>query len=230
MDPNDGAVRVFYHVCATGDAALDVVRDQACKLLWSGVYDAAAALDAYVCGPATRRAAELLRSMGSKWRVHERPADASFERLTLLEARRACAPGDRVLYLHSKGVTRAGDQAACVRDWRDVLELACVKEWRACVTLLDVFDAVGANGRAAAAGVPRHFSGNFWWATGAHLKRLPPEIGPGYVDPEMWVGREGRLWSVLDTCDLEPGGVNHYETRCPLARVLDGPRRGRELP
>ncbi|KAK9904321.1 hypothetical protein WJX75_009107 [Coccomyxa subellipsoidea] len=45
-----------------------------------------------------------------------------------------------------------------------------------------------------------HFSGNFWWATGAYLLTLDPKIGDLYHDPELFIGSNAprffSLWQI----------------------------------
>ncbi len=46
----------------------------------------------------------------------------------------------------------------------------------------------------------RHFSGNFWWTTGAHYASLPEAIGGDYLGPEFHVllrneSRVAQVWA-----------------------------------
>lgn len=176
---------VFYHVCATGPDWEAIVRGQVTRLIFSGLYRAARAVHCFVSGPHAHAAAAVLSDHGSKVVVETvAPEDVSFERLTLTRMPHLVQPADRVLYMHSKGVTKPG--SAGVRDWSLFMEYHLVHGWRACMDVLD-------SGRSDAVGClygtsPRpHFSGNYWWCTGAHVLRLPRVIGPGYCDPEMHV-------------------------------------------
>ena len=44
-----------------------------------------------------------------------------------------------------------------------------------------------------------HYSGNYWWSTGAYFATLPPDIGPDYYDPEKHLflnrPRAALVWS-----------------------------------
>lgn len=178
-----GALRVVYHICATGPWE-GIVRDQLTKLVFSGLYECLAAVHCCISGPEATRVPAVVTEYGSKVRVeHVDPEDDTYERMTLTRMRQWVEPDDRVLYIHTKGVTKP--DSLCVYHWRFFMEYYLVHRWRECVSALDGgAHVVGVMFRAR----PHpHFSGNFWWCTGAHALRLPRDIGPGYTDPEMHV-------------------------------------------
>lgn len=207
------SIRVVYHVHARDDGSWEpVVREQAHGLLLSGLYAACDAVHCFVSGDpaAARAAAAFVASRGAKVCVACVPGDASHERLALHGLRGLVTPGDRVLYLHSKGVTKPGDER--VADWRRMMEHFLVGGWRRCVELLDGQDLVGCNWRAE----PRpHFSGNFWWARADHLLRLPESVGPEYCDPEFYVAAPPPGHAPPGVVCLHESGVDHYKTSYP---------------
>lgn len=216
------AVKVFYHVCAVGPWEA-IVRDQLAKIHFSGLYDAVEYVACFVAGPEAQRAVEVLREYGAKVAVHAcEPGDTSYERLTLLGMHKLVRPGDKLLYMHSKGVTKGNSQK--VLHWRQCMEHALVKSWQRCVDLLEVADAVGTNFRAAPA---LHYSGNFWWCTGAHFMRLPHRIGDNYLDPEMYV-----LSVQCNAVAFLGSEINHYHTDYPMDRYCDlkEPAQVRKVP
>ena len=102
------------------------------------------------------------------------------------EYSRSCAAaGDEkyVLYMHTKGVHDHGDFAAKWQ-WRKIMQAAVVTHHQRCIQLLDAgYDAVGINavnmfmeGHERTMKVNKehawHYSGNFWWASTAHIARL----------------------------------------------------------
>lgn len=185
------------------------------KLHFSGLYDACTDVNCWVSGEHAAEARAVLLEQGRKVVVHAcEPGDASYERLTLLGMRPLVRPDDKILYLHSKGVTKgnATNVATNVLHWRQYMEWQLVKGWKRCVDLLDTADAVGCNHRPS----PHHYSGNFWWCTGRHFLRLPPSIGGDYLDPEMYV-----LSVPCRPVALPCSGVNHYHEPYPLARYCD---------
>ena len=158
-------VRVFYHVrTAAGQAWEAGVRDQLAKIHWSGLYDAAEAVHVGVCGPDAEACLAVLREYGAK--VAAAAVEGSGSETFALMMRRLVRPEDRLVYLHNgSGGTDNDDLRQ-----RQYVEHTMVKKWRRCVDLLAIADVVG-TGYTAQHG----FSGNFWWCTGAHYLRLPPQ-------------------------------------------------------
>ncbi len=93
----------------------------------------------------------------------------------------------RILYVHTKGVRKNGDEV-CVRSWRKLLEYyTIINHDIALQYLMKNYDTVGSNvinmspstnpeTRYLYAVNPNHFfhySGNFWWTTAEHVRRLP---------------------------------------------------------
>ena len=110
----------------------------------------------------------------------------------------------RVLYLHTKGVTRGENMF--IKDWVKYLCYFNIYKHQDCLSMLDTHDAVGVNLNSN----PTHFSGNFWWSTSKHIKQLGPCINKNYNSPEFWVtcvkGNYKELWK---------SGVNHYNQPYP---------------
>jgi hypothetical protein len=108
--PPAAPVKLFLHVCAKNNAER-IVGEIIAAVHMSGLYRELAAAYIYICGDhATILAvvARIARS-GAKWSiVKTAPGDTTYERLTLTDMHRHVAPGDHVLYLHSKGVTQCG--------------------------------------------------------------------------------------------------------------------------
>lgn len=74
----------------------------------------------------------------------------------------------KVLYLHLKGITHNKINQI---DWRNFMEWGCIENWRNCIEMLDSgFDTAGVNFMD----IPtRHYSGNIWWTTSSHIRKLP---------------------------------------------------------
>ena len=112
---------------------------------------------------------------------------------------------ENVLYLHSKGVTRLGDKN--VNSWIDYMEYFCIEKYQDRLTELQQYDATGVN-------IQHHYefttsllySGNFWWATGRHIKTLVPCNEYDRRLAELWVctNTQGRY-----NC-IHSSGINHY--------------------
>lgn len=95
--------------------------------------------------------------------------DTTFERLTLLRIKDTITPRTRILYMHSKGVRHSPKDGAIIQHWRVMMEYFLVRHWRTCQCLLQLYDTVGICLRTNPPDIawPTHYSGNFWWTTGA---------------------------------------------------------------
>ena len=128
---------------------------------------------------------------------HEMVTLQTVERLA-----RGLADDGLVLYCHSKGVTyRPGTSAAArAASWRRAMLAHVVRGWRDDVSALvgGPHDAAGPFFLEADVWRPRipdfgpysYFAGNFWWATAAHLRRLPAVgLDVPRHDAEVWIAR-----------------------------------------
>jgi hypothetical protein len=110
-----------------------------------------------------------------------------------------------VLYLHSKGVTKPYDLG--VKDWTKCMKYFNIYKHEECIgKLVEGYDAVGINFHLT----PKyHFSGNFWWTSYSHIRRLQRLVFDNYLSPEMWIcsNIEGRYYCAFHT------RVDHYQRR-----------------
>jgi hypothetical protein len=100
-----------------------------------------------------------------------------------------------VLYLHSKGVTKP--HVYPIYDWVELMLYYLIEEWRVCIEGLKQYDTVGVN-------LHVHYSGNMWWTTGKHLRKIGKLHMKNYLDSEMHICKSGShlgLWN---------SGINHY--------------------
>ena len=110
-----------------------------------------------------------------------------YERPTLLHMRKYSEIDNNntlYWYLHTKGITHFGTKKENnVLDWIKLMLYWNIEYWQFAVyKLLHKYDTYGCN---AIKNV--HYSGNFWWATAKHIKRLPKYIKPYYTAPEDWI-------------------------------------------
>jgi hypothetical protein len=106
-----------------------------------------------------------------------------------------------VLYLHTKGVSYQPIHTN-VEDWIKYMLYFLVEKHETCLDLLKENDAVGVNLRkSSTCGTiphPLHYSGNFWWSSSRHIKRLDPTGVRNKYAPEMWVtSHEGARYRCL---------------------------------
>lgn len=194
--------RVFYHTYAPKQESLDVIIDllnRSTKLL-----DCVDEFNVILTGELSE---ELLKRKEMK-DIAEKSDKFTFfldknnfgERSTLHLLHRKVGKDDKVFYFHSKGATKADTPwIDVINGWSYKLIYFLVDQREKCVNFLDDYDVVGANywgeftpdscrkSCDQATNPPPHFSGNFWWARGDHIKRLNVPIGLDYNDPEFWV-------------------------------------------
>lgn len=216
------AIIVVYHVCAYGRGAKaawsTILREQVDKMHCSGLYAACRGIHCFVSGSDADTCVAWLRAQGAKFVIEAcEPEDRSYERLALegMHQKHLIPSKEELalLYLHSKGVTKKGVSADRVADWRRYMEYWLIGRWRECVRRLSNTDVVGVNCHAT----PRlHFSGNFWWARGDYVRRLPKRIDKNYFAPEWYVcSKSPRIFSWMES------GVDHYRKAYPPIEYID---------
>lgn len=185
--PPPAPVRVVYHVAGIGGHWRQIVREQLDQFRAAGLTrvhctHVGTGL-AELIGLARAAAVELVVcSSDADPKQYERPGIRLAHRLAL-------AADGPVLYCHSKGVSRPLHEPVW-HEWRRLMARHVVGDWR-------VHAAEIAAGRIDAAGVNwwtkndwTHFSGNFWIASAAWLRKLP-DPDKYYRDRwscERWVG------------------------------------------
>jgi hypothetical protein len=122
-------------------------------------------------------------------------------------------PDHKILYLHSKGVTKNNKK---VSDWRDLMNYFMIESWEECINYLKNFDAVGCNySEDTWLGYHPHFSGNFWWANASYINELDDSMLTSSLrwDREFWIGSgNGKLYGIHNS------KINHYEEDYPKER------------
>lgn len=117
-----------------------------------------------------------------------------------------------IWYGHTKGITKIGTWCEeNVWDWLDYLLYFNFEQWRnATEVLKNKWNTYGVNLRLKP---EKHYSGNFWWSKSSYIKTLPQEIGPAYLDSEMWIGRSPEFCGY----NAKESYIDHYR---------DGYKRG----
>lgn len=186
---NGPAIKVYYHVFCNKDTQ-PIVFSQCTNILFSGLYRKANSISVSLTGEQKYidEMQALIEKFGPKFTFVKGPGDTSAERFTLTRLRKEAQPGDKILYIHSKGVTRPN--LSTVVWWRIWMEYFLMVKAEECLRELDTHDVVGAGWFVVNfAGITHpHFSGNFWWARGDYIQKLSEKIGADYYDPEFWIG------------------------------------------
>lgn len=159
---------------------------------------------------------EILKKCGvltDQYQIRLREAEANqFERPTLKMIREdaimAVKQGNgnqRILYLHSKGVSHTTPSLVAFIDaWTNTMLYYLVSNYSLCSNLLQHHDVCGVGFRKDPS---PHFSGNFWMTKAKYMSAMPKKIGDKYLDPEMYIlGKEN-----VKVCSLwnDVGGYAH---------------------
>jgi len=96
-------------------------------------------------------------------------------------------------------------------DWINLLIYWNIEKWKDAILALDTYDTYGCNFYKNDNVNPDHYSGNFFWVSSEHLKKLNTIIGPKYNDPEFW------LFNTLsyNYFEIYNSKINHYELPYP---------------
>ena len=110
-----------------------------------------------------------------------------------------------ILYLHTKGILHNNDN---VNDWIEMMLHFLID--KKCISLLKDYDTLGCN----YCDNPKHYSGNFWWATSNYLSTLS-DCMPNKNDAEFWLHIGNPKYFVL-----HQSGINHYYERYPKEKYV----------
>lgn len=197
-------IHVYWHIAQLNNWR-SVVEQQLDRLNKSGLGVAAASITVVMLG-------EEQYDFPSNMKVLQWPELGLFEFMTLQkvweDSKHKHASDDVVFYFHTKGVSRAGQ--VNVDDWRLYMEKCLIDDWGKCVIKLKDFDTCGVEFRS---GPKPHYSGNFWWATCEHIKKLPlPVVVPDRYYAEKWV--LGSVQPLANLSCVGCLGLNMYLNKC----------------
>lgn len=130
-------------------------------------------------------------------------------------------PNDKILYLHTKGVSydRNHPWYQGAKDWTHFMLYCNVHHHKSCIELLDYVDVVGCNHRNQFSNQrpdPNHFSGNFWWANANYINKLSINELNGKMDAEWWLFKQSPTFINIHRCPF-----GHYENRYPMILYVD---------
>lgn len=153
-----------------------------------------------------------------------------FELSTLNELKKFCDESTddfNVLYLHHKGASRLRTRKHVhITDWRKYMTYFNVELWKDCVAALNTgYDTAGVEWTEKS-NFPKHYSGNFWWATAKYIRSLPNIVRPSdnnfinnsqfglkahyRFDAEAWIGLSNPRAMSFNTSNID-----HYRESYP---------------
>jgi hypothetical protein len=223
-----GRTLVFYHIYCNKHTE-NIVRGQIVNIVFSGLYKRVDIVNCFLVGEPNyiHKVEQLLNISGKKFKIVAKgPNDKTYERFTLLKMRDPANSfihsTDKLLYIHSKGVSKDNDEN--IFWWKTYMEYFLMVKADECLKLLDTHDIVGVHWTHNASYenyiVPDHYSGNFWWSTGSYYMSLPPTIGNRYTDPESYITQMKPKHYVLDSHVNKPGH-NFYNVKMTPAFYAD---------
>lgn len=198
--------KLYYHIYTSSDVIMNqwLIDDQIKRLQWknlAGNVECHCTISGYNVFPAL----DLINKHRSWMNVLEWCEDdphGEFEGRTLKYLWRDAKPGDRIFYMHTKGISflsgfrNWGDgvnykfgarNVKALMSWRLIMETMLLDVWTQRVKELDSCDSIGCyylNDPFP------HYMGNFWWTTGDHIRRLqhpfefPPSAYPNMLNTE----------------------------------------------
>lgn len=222
-------IRVYLHVPLMGHYR-EVVAELVGMIDASGIYDHANTLLLMTTGHA-----EAGGLIGQRWTVQDSGLGIeSYEYPTLqqLHADAINRPEASYLYLHCKGVSHSGPKRATRDAWRRYMAYHVIGRWEECLELLKDYDTVGTEIRLPPKHAPKHYAGNFWWARGEYLARLPVPL-PHHPEPRRkWPSvRHGAETWLLDTIeDVRAYSFHAFEFPFWKRTIEESRYRGASVP
>jgi hypothetical protein len=172
-------IAIFYHVAQIGLGAF-IYQQQIHRLYASGLIQAADYMHIGVNGD------QEMFNVPEKAKVVYN-TNWKEETETLISLKEFCDenPDYKVLYFHTKGITR---ETLGVNAWRLMMEYFVIDKWKDCIDTLSSYDAVSCS--LSSADPPHSFVGNFWWANASYIQTLDYHFlnTENRTDREHWIG------------------------------------------
>jgi len=178
-------IKLFYHIYTSTHRILSMamIDQQLRRIYVSGIHNYAE-LNCVIHGPYVADAVDMINRYGG-WRILEcRPDDPGElgETRTLQHLWAETKHDDAVVYLHTKGISYATGERRigaltmprnlrAINSWRWAMEHYMIDRW------VERFNAMRqgvseVQGCFLNTSPYMHFSGNFWWSMGGHIRRL----------------------------------------------------------
>lgn len=234
-------IQIFYHICCMNNWK-DIFIQQITKIIYSGLYSRVKTINLFIitCGLAIKDIAPFVYRFGNKIRIREY-IENDDEMFALTKIHDYITDKTKLLYIHTKGVTRWGTSSYTIgdrvhsipniyqniEDWRHFMEWHLIAKFDQCIKLLDNYDTVGVNfignfNTSSANGltIPKHYSGNFWWARGDYYRLLPRDRSTPGASSEVYIIASNYMKGVNNKkhhCIAQSGlaGYRHYFSPYP---------------
>lgn len=172
---------VFYHAYIPN--SLDIFNDQINELKQSKIINFCKEIHINYWSPTI-----TFESDDNKIIYHKNDIEFNSEYSTIKMLYDYCKKYDcYVLYMHTKSASRLSTQTT---SWRKYMEYFNIFLWKDVIKILEKYDTYGVDLHKN----PRHYSGNFWWATSNHIKKLSEPIPNDRMAQEFWVASQGNCY------------------------------------
>lgn len=173
-DTSERKIIGFYHVCMINHYE-SVLREQIAEIVGSGLYQATHKINVVLSGDKVNatRVMKILKQY-PKFEVNQVADIRQYEFPTIKLVRGESDKDEKnyYYYIHTKGVSFPDHTGG--KHWRDYMMYYNVTKWQDCVAKLrEGYETCGCKLYEHQKGFPKHYSGNFWWATSDYIKRTP---------------------------------------------------------
>lgn len=213
---------VFYHICCN-ENTYNIVQEQILHMIFSDLYENVDKIYCFLVGNEMRyidQVISLLQESGQKFDIQKIGVnDNTHERFTLLSIPEYVKPGDKILYIHSKGISKDKNDIVNikVKQWRVYMEYFLFHKCKKCIELLKEYDTVGVNYFGSYETYPPyHYSGNFWWATADYFLTLDEKNAGLHNSAEFYLASNRP-----NACNMFRSVRDHYNQFFPTKHFVD---------
>jgi hypothetical protein len=219
---------IYLHVCMINNWE-EITNQILNQINTSGLIDKIENLFFFVLGELNKNNLEKIKKiqeLNPKYKVKSlRKEIKTYEKITLNSLLDDCKnkyENCKILYLHTKGITRVGNKN--VEDWVKYLIYFNVNKHNDCINALDQYDTCGVNLHEKPS---LHYSGNFFWANSEYIKKLEElDIREHFICQEDYVKYylASEMWVCSKTkkcISLHNSNINHYHQSYKLEDYKD---------
>ena len=210
---------VFFHILCN-EHTEEVVLNKITKIIFSGLYENCRNIFCFLVGTESDKIdhiKHIIENSGKKFIIADIGLnDASYERFTLLKIKNYINPDDKILYIHTKGITRYHTHLhSNINDWVNLMDYFLIYNHSICLNVLETFETVGINYHPHVTNNSPHYSGNYWWCTANYFLSLNDYIPDDYYAPEFYLfSRRPRYLCLFYS------NVDQYNVRFPFINYV----------
>ena len=182
------------------------------KIQLSGLIEACSSIQVVLSGPNIGLVVDAIINLPKvNIVIGETNVNGESNTLSLIHQHSLNFPADKILYLHSKGVTKNLSQNIVA--WVDYMEYFLIEKYKVCLNELENHETVGVEYYEKPM---KHYSGNFWWANCSYINKIPSlseGIKNSIIPDPRWYCEFWLLQYSTSPCCLHRSGVDLYGTK-----------------